>query len=231
LERTRTGNVLTNAGRIANRSVSTGFEDARKKTFEEFRTFIGKVGRGLTVENAKGVDVVAFVHGEWIPNHRKNFQTTAGPGEEKVALASAIKGVTEHLAKSYMMMGWKDAENPAKEEAVLSYRDGYRNVLHDKGVREKRAKVIKESKVIDLIDYLSREIEKSKGITRCVLYMDRAAVPYLWENWGWEKECGELEARQIDREESQVLPGWSKTVRSEPSGRIQLTREGEGITS
>lgn len=147
--------MLTEAGRIANRSVSSGFKDSRKRTFEEFRTFVGKVGRGLTVENAKGVDVIAFVHGEWIPNHRKNFRTVVGPGEEKTASASATKGVIGHLAKTYTMMGRTDAENPAKEEAVLSYREGYRNNLHDKGVREKRAKVMKESKVLDLVDYLT----------------------------------------------------------------------------
>jgi hypothetical protein len=162
---------------IANRSVSSGFEDARKRTFEEFRTYVAKVGRRLTVENAKGIDVVAFVHGKWMPNHRKNFRTTADPGEEEVASASAIKGVIGHLAQSYTMMGWKDAENPAKEEAVISYRDGYRNVLHDKGVREKRAKIMKESKVTDLVEYLTLEIiGKAKGIAKCVLQMDRAAV-------------------------------------------------------
>lgn len=81
---------MADAGRIANRSVSNGFEDARKRTFEEFQGFISKVGRGLTVENVRGIDVVAFVHGEWILNHRQNFRTVVGPGEEKTASASAI---------------------------------------------------------------------------------------------------------------------------------------------
>lgn len=149
-------NVLADAGRIANRSVSYGFENARKKTFEELRTLVAKVGRGLTIENAKGIDVVAFVQGEGIPNHRKNFRTTqAGSEEEKVASASAIKGVIGHVAKSYTIMGWKDAENPAKEKAVLSYREGHRNVLHDKGVREKLARAMKESKVLNLVEYLT----------------------------------------------------------------------------
>jgi hypothetical protein len=106
-----------------------------------------KVGKGLNIKNAGGLGVVAFVHGEWIPSHRKNFRTIAGSGEEKVASASAIRGVIGHLAKSYSMMGRSDAENPAKTEAVQSYWDGYRNDLHNRGVREKRAKVMKESKV------------------------------------------------------------------------------------
>jgi hypothetical protein len=84
--------VLGEAGRIANRSVSSRFEESRRKTFDEFKTFLKKVGNGLNIENAGGLDVVAFVHGEWIPTHRKNFRTTAGAGEEKVASASAIRG-------------------------------------------------------------------------------------------------------------------------------------------
>lgn len=128
------------------------------------------------------------------------------------------------------MMGRKDAENPAKEEAVISYREGYRNDLHDNlGVREKRAKVMKESKVLDLVEYLNREIDGAKGIARCVLQMDRAAVLYLWESWARGKECGELEQRQIDGDERLVLPGWSKTVRAEPSGRIELTGRESGM--
>jgi integrase len=149
-----------------------------------------------------------------------------------VASASAIKGVIGHLAKSYTMLGRQDGENPAKEECVTSYRDGYWNELHDRGVREKRAKIMKELKVNDLIEYLNREVGKATGIGKLVLLMDRAAVPYLWESWARGKECGELEARQIDREEAVALPGWSKTVHAEleSSGRIELTRVGEGIS-
>jgi hypothetical protein len=135
---------------------------------------------------------VAFVHGKWISKHRKNFRTTIGGAEEKVASASAIKGVIGHLAKSYSMLGRKDNEKPAKEEAVLSYRDGYRNDLHDRGVREKRAKVMKEGKVLDLVDYLTARKNEVEGINKIVLLMDRAAVLYLWESWARGKECGEL---------------------------------------
>jgi hypothetical protein len=175
--------VLEEAGQVAKRSVSTGFEEARRKTWEESEAFLAKVGRGLTVETARGLDVVAFVHGEWIPGHRKNFRTTMGPSEEKVASASAIKGVIGHIAKSYTMLGRKDDENPAKEESVTSYWDGYRNDLHDKGVREKRAKIMKEAKVFDLMEYLGGQIGAAEGISRIVLMMDRAAVLYLWKSW------------------------------------------------
>lgn len=89
---------------------------------------------------------------------------------------------------------------------------------------------MKEGKVNDLVEYLSREIAKAEKIGKIVLLMDRAAVLYLWESWARGKECGELEARQIDREDSVALPVWSKTVRTEPSGRIDLTRSDGGIT-
>lgn len=127
-------------------------------------------------------------------------------------------------------MGRKDAENPGKEECVLSYRDGYRNSLHDRGVREKRAKVMKEGKVLDLVKYLSRATAAATGIPKLVLLMDRAAMLYLWESWARGKECGKLEARQVDREEGIALPGSSKTVQSEPSGKVELAKESREVT-
>lgn len=149
--------TLSEAGRIPQQRVSSGFEEARRKTWAEFAGFLRKVGMGLTVETARGIDIIAFIHGEWIPSHWKNFRTTAGASEEKVASASAIKGVIGHLAKSYSMIGRKNTKNPAKEESVLSYRDGYRKDLHDRGVREKRAKIMKEGKVKDLIQHLEAQ--------------------------------------------------------------------------
>jgi hypothetical protein len=110
--------VLKDAGAIAKRSVSTGHEEGRRKTWGEFEAFVQKVGRGLTVETVRGIDIVAFVHGDWIPRHKKNCRTTVGEAEEKIASAASIKGVIGHLAKSYSMMGRKDADNPAKEESV-----------------------------------------------------------------------------------------------------------------
>jgi hypothetical protein len=222
--------VLKDAGEIANRTVGKGYEESRRKTWAEFEAFTQKIGRGLTIETARGIDVVAFVHGEWIPKHTKNCRTTVGSAEEKVPSASAIKGMIGHLAKSYAMIGRKHAENPAKEESVTSYRDGYRNSLHDRGVREKRAKIMKEGKVLGLVEYLSRLAGEATGIPNMVLLMDRAAVLYEWESWARGKEVGELEARQIDREDGITLPGWSKTVRSEPSGRVELAKSGQELT-
>jgi integrase len=189
-----------------------------------------QVGQGLTTETAQGIDIIAFVHGVWIPNHRKKFWTTVGKSEEKVASASAIEGVISHLAKMYLMMERQDSANPAKEESVLSYKKGYRDDLHDRGVCKKRAKIMKEGKVNDLINYLSRQIKAAEKLERIVLLMDRAAVLYLWESWARGKECGELESRQIDWEDGVALPGWSKTMRAEPSGRIDLTNGGKKLT-
>jgi hypothetical protein len=126
------------------------------------------------------------------------------------------------------MMGRKDTENPAKEESVLSYREGYRNDLHDRGVCEKRAKVMKEGKVINLVEYLGREIEKAEKIGKVILLMDRAAVLYVWESWARGKECGELEARQIDREDAVSLPGWSKLSERSRAGELVLPETKNG---
>jgi integrase len=224
-------NALTKAAKVAGRSVSSSFEDSMRKTFDEFKAFLARIGQGLTVETARGLDIVAFIEGEWKEKHQNNFRTTVGDGGQKMASASAIKGVIQHLVKSYSIMGRNDTNNPAKEESVQSYREGYRNELHDKGVREKRAKTFKESKVNDLIHFLDEKISASSGIELCVALMDRTAVLYLWGKLGARgKECGELEFRQIDREDQTVLPGWSKTVQQEPSARIDLTGEGGSKT-
>lgn len=117
--------VLGEARLIAQKSVSTEFEERRKKTWAEYEAFVQKVGQGLSVETARGIDVIAFVHGDWIKKHSKNCRTTIGKEEKKVPSASAIEGVISQLAKTYSMMGRADAENPAKEESVLSYKKGY----------------------------------------------------------------------------------------------------------
>jgi hypothetical protein len=153
-----------------------------------------------------------------------------GASEEKIPSASAIKGVIGHLAKSYAMKGRKDTENLAKEESVINYRDRYRNTLHDRGVREKRARVMKEGKVLDLVEYLIRLANEAVGLPKVVLLMDRAAVLYLWDSWARGKEAGEPEERQIDREDGIDLPGWSKTVQSEPSGPVELAKESPEMT-
>jgi hypothetical protein len=168
--------VSGEAGRIAQKSISMDFEERRTKTWAEYEAFVQKVGQGLSVETARGIDVIAFVHGDWIGKHSRNCRTTVGKEKKKVPSASAIEGVISQLAKTYSMKGRADAENPAKEESVLSYTKGYRNDLHDRGVREKRAKLMKEGKVNELINHLSREIEKAEGIGKVVLMMDRAAI-------------------------------------------------------
>lgn len=80
---------------------------------------------------------------------------------------------------------------------------------------------------MELVEFLSREVERAKGIERCGAAMDRAIVLYLWETWARGKECGTVEVRQIDEEKGEVRPGWSKTVREEPSAVIGL-KSGEG---
>jgi hypothetical protein len=82
------------------------------------------------------------------------------------------------------MIGRKNTENPARKELVLSYRDGYRTDLHDKGVCEKRAKIMKEGKVKDLIQHLSTRIADAEGITCLVLMMDWGRHPVPMEKLG-----------------------------------------------
>jgi hypothetical protein len=140
--------ALSEAATIAAGSVSQGFEDSRQKSFSEFESFLGKVGQGLSVDNATDLDVIAFVQGWWVPAHIGRSRTRCNEGE-KVMSASSVKGVIQQLAKSYSILGRRDDENPAKQESVRSYCEGYRNhgYLHARGVRKKRAKVFKERKV------------------------------------------------------------------------------------
>lgn len=218
--RQRYAEALEEGGRLCRKAVSGGFEDERRKTFSEFGEFLTSIG--CEVEAAEGLDVVAFVQGWWLKNHQKNFRTRVGVDGEKVASASAVKAVIGHIAKSYSVMGVSDERNPAKCEAVRSYREGYRVDLRERGVREKRAKVMPKSKVEQLVAYLNREVTRSRGFDRCCAAMDRAIVLYLWETWARGKECGELERRQVDSEAGIVRPGWSKTVREEPSAEIHV---------
>jgi integrase len=220
--------ALREGAAIANLSVSNKFEEGRRKTWGEFVDFMAKVGRGLNAQTASDLDVIAFVQGEWLPEHIAKCRTRTESAGERVASASAVKGVIQSLSKSYSMLGVQDAENPAKQESVKSYCEGYRFWLKEKGVRTKRAKVMKEGKVGLLRDYPEKGIAKTEGVTRCVLMMDLAAVDYLWESWARGKECGELRSDQVDFEDGAVEPGWSKTVQEEPSARIDLTEGQRG---
>jgi integrase len=140
-----------------------------------------------------------------------------------------VKQAVQHLSKSYSMLGREGRFNPAKHEAVRAFKEGYRKMLHELGVREKKAVVFKEEKVTELVHFLIAEICKmTEGIARCCALMDVAAVLYLWEAWVREKECGSLEKRQVHEDERLVLPGWSKTVQQEPSSRIEVISPKDG---
>ena len=198
--------ALEGAASVANRSVSSGFEEGRKKTWAEFNEFCGLVGKSL--EQATDLDVVAFVHGFWLPHHREGCRTKVGESGVKTASASAIKGVFCHLGKSFAMLGRNGESNPTQSEAVRNYMEGYRNLLHDAGVREKRASTFKESKVQDLIAWLENKVQSAEGTVKCSLLSDLAIVHYLWESWSRGQECGTLEMRQVDFSEGIVKAGW-----------------------
>jgi hypothetical protein len=55
---------------------------------------------------------------------------------------------------------------------------------------------------------------------------DLAIVHYLWETWSRGKECGELEARQVDSESGLVQAGWTKTQQTETSAEIAVGANG-----
>jgi integrase len=139
-----------------------------------------------------------------------------------VASSSAVKGVVKDISKSYRLLGFEGASNPARSELVKSSRDGYGNLLHQQGVKVKRAKVFSKGKLNALIDYLTARIGEKEGMERCLLTMDRAAVLYLWETLARGKECGEIRQDKIDAGEGTIYPGWTKIIRQEPSARIEL---------
>jgi integrase len=173
-------------------------------------------------------DVAAFIHSEWLPNHSGNCMTVLPQTGQPVASASAIRGVVKDISKSYTLLRLEGASNPARSELVKSYRDGYRNLLHQQGVKVQRAKVFSEAKLNALVDYLTSKLAESDGMDKCVLAMDRAAVLYLWETLARGKECGAVKHDQIDAEEGTIYPGWTKTIRHEPSARIELAVPEEG---
>ncbi|GAQ93281.1 hypothetical protein KFL_014130010, partial [Klebsormidium nitens] len=138
------------------------------------------------------------------------------------------KGVVKDSSKTYNMLGFAGHENPAKAKPVKSFRDGYERYLHDKGVKVQRAKVSTESKLDALLGFLAERVRgETDALELCTLLMDQAAVLYLWESLARGKECVSLSANQIEGGESPAaFPGWSKTVRQEPSARIPLAQAG-----
>jgi integrase len=223
----RYGQSLQAIGRIADLKMTKEVKDGRKRTFSEYHRFLAQNPFGITMATAGPEDVAAFIHSEWIPNHSGNCRTIVPETGQPVASASAVKGVVKDISKSYRLLGYEGASNPARSELVKSYRDGYGNMLHQHGVRVKRAKVFSEEKLNALVAFLTRRIGETEGIKRCVLVMDWTAVLYLWETLARGKECGEICQDQIDVAEGTVYPGWTKTVRHEPSARIELSGPGE----
>jgi hypothetical protein len=199
---------------------------ATKAVWAEFKEFLAKNAYGVTVETAAAEDILAFVRGFWIPRHVGSCRSVAERSGQKVVAVSTVKQVLKHLNKCFCMLGREGNQNPVKSEAVRSFKEGYRKMLHELGVREKKAVVFKEGKIEDLVCFLRNEIGNSgEGIERCGKIQDLTTVPYLWETWVRGKECGRLEKRQVHEKEGIVAAGWSKTVQCEPSSTIGLAKE------
>lgn len=218
--------TLRAVGEIADLKTTKETNESRKRTFDEYQRFLAQNPFGLTVGTASPEDVAAFIHSDWIPNHSGNCRTILPQTGRPVASASAVRGVVKDISKSYRLLGFEGESNPARSELVKFYRDGYGSMLHHHGVKVKRAKVFSEEKLNALVDFLTTKLGEAGGIEKCVLAMDRTAVLYLWETLARGKECGEIRQDQIDVAEGTVYPGWTKTVRQEPSARIELAVPG-----
>ncbi|GAQ85468.1 putative Phage_integrase [Klebsormidium nitens] len=215
--------ALASFGKIAEKSVNEASNNSRKRTFQQFQGFLAQNAFGITVETATPADVGAFIVGDWIPSHSAGCRTKLPQTGECIPSVSAVTHVVKDLAKSYALLGYEGRSNPAKSEVVKSFRVGYEKMLHEQGVKVKRAKVFTEEKLDALLAHLARLIQASgPGLERCVLLTDQAAVLYLWESRAREKDCGQLQRQQVKLGEQAAYPGWSKTVRQEPSARIPL---------
>jgi integrase len=205
--------ALKSFGEIAEKSIDEANNNSRKRTFAEFQAFLARNAYGVTVETATAADVGAFIVGEWIPNHSARCRTKLPATGQSVPSVLAVNSVVKHLSKSYTLMGYEGRTNPAKAEVVKAFRTGYEKALHEEGVKVQRAKVFTEEKLDALLAHLSRKLgESAPGLERCVLLTDQAVVLYLWESLARDKECGELQLRQVEFGEQVAYPGWSKTV-------------------
>jgi integrase len=222
----RYGQTLQAVGEIADLKTTKETNDSRKRTFSEYQKFLAKNPFGITVATASPKDVAAFIHSEWLPHHSGNCRTVLPQTGQPVASASAVRGVVKDISKSYTLLGFEGASNPARSELVKSYRDGYGNLLHQHGVKVQRAKVFTEAKLNALVDFLTSKLASTEGMEKCIVAMDRAVVLYLWETLARGKECGSVRQDQIDAAEGTVYPGWTKTIRHEPSARIELATPG-----
>lgn len=215
--------ALKSFGEIADKSVSAATNNSRKRTFEEYQQFLARNAYGVTVETATAADIGAFIVGDWIPKHSSGCRTKLPSTGQPVPSVSAVNSVVKHLSKSYSLLGYEGRSNPAKAEVVKAFRNGYEKALHEEGVKVQRAKDFTEAKLDALLAHLARSINGCPpGLEKCVLLTDQAVVLYLWESLARGKECGELLLRQVEFGEQVLYPGWSKTVRKEPSARIPL---------
>jgi hypothetical protein len=225
----RYGQAMGELARIADMKTTEGTANGRMRTFEEFQEFLQHNPFGVTVETATPKDVGAFILTDWIPKHSENCRTVSPASGARVASASAVKGVVKHLSKSYTLLGFEGRQNPAKAEVVKTFRDGYGRMLHQEGVRVQRAKVFPVAKLDALLAHLRGWIDNlPQGLERCTAAMDQAAVLYLWKSLARGKEVGELAHDQVIQADGAAYPGWSKTVRQEPSARIPSEQATEG---
>jgi hypothetical protein len=225
----RYGRAMGDLARIADMKTTEGTTNGRKRTFEEFQEFLQRNPFGVTVETATPEDVGAFLLTDWMPRHSQSCRTVVPSTGARVASASAVKGVVKNLSKSYTLLGFEGGQNPAKAEVIKSFRDGYERMLHQEGVRMQRAKVFSVAKLDALLVHLRERTESLPvGLERCTAVMDQVAVLYLWESLARGKEVGELVQDQVNQQDGAAYPGWSKTVRREPSARIPLEQPTEG---
>jgi hypothetical protein len=140
----RYGQSAQAIGKIAEQKTTKETNESRKRMFGEYQQFLARNPFGITVETASPENVAAFIHSEWIPSHSGNCRAVLPGTGQPVASASAVRGVVKDLSKSYRLLGFEGASNPARSELVKSYRDGYGNVLHQQGVKVKRAEVFSE---------------------------------------------------------------------------------------
>lgn len=217
--------AMTAVAEIAEKRTTKETNEARKRTWSEYVSFLRRNPFGVSEVTATSADVAAFLHSEYLPKHSGESRTVVPGTGERVMSASAVRTAVSHIAQTYRLLGANEAVNPAASELVRSYRDGYANHLYEHGVREKRAKVFGASKLDALLADMDKRIAASEGFERCNLVMDKAAFLYTWESCARGAECGALLSSQVEREEGVALPGRSKTVRHEPSARIPLQRD------
>ena len=142
--------ALASFGKIAEKSVNEASSNSRKRTFQQFQGFSGaKCKSASPSRQPLPADVGAFIVGDWIPSHSAGCRTKL-PANRKRAFrqSSAVTHVVKGLSLSRtLLLGYEGRSNPAKSEVVKSFRVGYEKMLHEQGVKVKRAKVFTEAEV------------------------------------------------------------------------------------